>query len=139
MTPKTSLLFSFLLRPRRMLLWLSIILALFIFQHLLSNANPHTTNDGDDADNTKPRFLYRSHFRDDPDLEYEKRISNALQGIERTVLEENNGEILAEERIWQIARDEGQRGDDSRAFERRNRLWRYSVSLPTFPQGFRYS
>ncbi|KAF3394913.1 Initiation-specific alpha-1,6-mannosyltransferase [Talaromyces pinophilus] len=126
MTPKTSLLFSFFLKPRRILLWFSIILALFIVQHLLSNTTtPHKIDD--DNNNTKPRFLYRSHFRDNPDLEYEKRISDALQGLERTVLTENNGEILAEERIWQIARDEEQRGDDSKAFERRNRVWRYSL------------
>lgn len=134
MTPKKRLLFAFLLKPRRILLWLSIILALFIVQHLFSNATTTAHKIDDDKDNNgKPRFLYRSHFRDNPDLEYEKRISNALQSIERTVLIENNGEILAEERIWQIARDEEQRGDDSKAFERRNRVWRYSVSSSDIP------
>lgn len=134
MTPKTTLLFS-LLKPRRILLWLSIILAFIIFKHAFSNPTPHTNND--DNDSTKPRFLYRSRFRDNPDLEYEKRISNALQGIERAVLTENaGGDTLAEERIWQIARDEEQRGDDSRAFESRNGGWIYSVSLlPKLPEG----
>jgi hypothetical protein len=131
MNPKTGLLFSFLLKPRRILLCLSIVLALFIFQHIFTayNATTHVIDD----DDTKPRFLYRSHFRDNPDFDYEKRISNALQGVERDVLAGNGGDTLAEERIWQIARDEDQRGEDSQAFERQNRVWRYSVSSPNVP------
>ena len=125
MAPKTSILFSLLLKPRRILLWLFIVLALFIFQRLLSNAAPHPVNNDD---STKPRFLYRSHFRDNPDFEYEKSLSDALQGIERAELAKNGNTLAAEERIWQIAKDEGQRGDDSRALERQNRVWTYSVS-----------
>lgn len=125
MTPRTSLLFSFLLRPRRILLCLLVVLAPSIFQHLLPNTTTHPI---DDDDSTIPRFLYRSPFRDNPDFEYEKRISDALQSIERDELAKNSN-TLATETIWQIAKDERQRGDDSRAFERQNRLWKYSVSL----------
>jgi hypothetical protein len=127
MNPKTGLLFSFLLKPRRLLLWISIALALFIFQHVLSlhQATTHIIDDND----TRPRFWYRSSFRDNPDLDYENRISNALRRIEKAELANNDGDTLAEERIWQIAKDEDQRGDDSKAFERQNRIWTYSVIL----------
>ncbi|EED22047.1 conserved hypothetical protein [Talaromyces stipitatus ATCC 10500] len=113
-------------KSRRFLLWIPIVLILFIFHYVFSIHNnrngPHT-----DDNDTRPRFLYRSSFRDNPDLEYERRISDALQGIEGTVLAENGGDTLAEERIWQIAKDEGQRGSDSKALQGQNRLWEYSL------------
>ncbi|KAE8554866.1 hypothetical protein EYB25_003413 [Talaromyces marneffei] len=126
MNPQTRLLFSFLLKPRRILLWLSIGIVVFIVQPIFSLHTNATLRKIDDND-TRPRFWYRSHFRNNPDFEYEHRISNALQGIERDVLAGNGGNTLAEERIWQIARDEEQRGDDSKALERQNRVWTYSL------------
>lgn len=125
MKPKTSVLCSSLLKPRRIPLWLAITLALFILRHGFFNTTPHTKDN--DENDTKPRFLYRSQFREDPDFEYEKRISDALQGIERDELAKK-GPTLASETIWQIAKNEEQRGEDSKAFERQNRVWSYSVS-----------
>ncbi|EAU29238.1 conserved hypothetical protein [Aspergillus terreus NIH2624] len=59
----------------------------------------------------KPHFLYRSPLRQNPDLEYEKQLSNALQKFEQEVLARNGGSERAEDRIWQIAQDEDYRGN----------------------------
>lgn len=77
----------------------------------------------------KPHFLYRSPLRQNPDLEYEKQLSNALQKFEQEVLARNGGSERAEDRIWQIAQDEDYRGSDSLAFEQRNHDWTYTVCL----------
>lgn len=126
MHPRTGRLFSSLLKPRRIFTWTLIVLAIFVLQHLFS---VHKATPSIDDNDTKPRFWYRSSFRESPDVDYEKRISNALQGIERAVLAGNGGNTLAEERIWQIAKNEDQRGQDSEAFQQQNRGWKYSVSF----------
>ncbi|RJE23343.1 hypothetical protein PHISCL_04329 [Aspergillus sclerotialis] len=69
----------------------------------------------------KPKFLYRSPFRENPDREYESIIDRSLRNIEEKALAENNGNIKAKETIWQIMLDTNtksiDRGPDSIAFE----------------------
>ncbi|KNG82348.1 hypothetical protein ANOM_010087 [Aspergillus nomiae NRRL 13137] len=55
---------------------------------------------------TTPRYLHLSSFREDPDSEYEKRISDALLEIERKALRERNWDTSAEDRIWQVLVDD---------------------------------
>lgn len=78
---------------------------------------------------TTPRFLYRSTYRETPDLDYERGISNALQAIERGGAPRDGN--LARERIWQImlGRQLGSesRVDDSIELEDENSEWDYTV------------
>ncbi|CAG7939178.1 unnamed protein product [Penicillium salamii] len=74
-----------------------------------------------------PRFLYRSPFRSHPDIGYEEHLSNSLRSIENSVLAQNHGNIIAEDRIWQIALGEARKGPDSAAFEQVNMDWAYSL------------
>ncbi|KAK4868210.1 hypothetical protein LT330_007408 [Penicillium expansum] len=39
-----------------------------------------------------PRFIYRSPFRNNPDVEYEEQLSNALENIENAILARKNKE-----------------------------------------------
>ncbi|RAL13851.1 uncharacterized protein BO97DRAFT_27934 [Aspergillus homomorphus CBS 101889] len=78
-------------------------------------------------DEYKARFLYTSSFRRNPDLEYERRLANALQELERAVLERHKGNSVAEDRIWQIAKDASQRGPDSIYLQERNPGWAYTL------------
>ncbi|KAG0156163.1 hypothetical protein PDIDSM_3340 [Penicillium digitatum] len=107
----------------------------FLFGHL---PDPPSTQNNTRADRPPPerqvadtpRFLYRSPFRTNPDVEYEKQLSNALEKVENAVLEsqENN---QPEDRIWQIAKDEKHRGDDSRIFQGKNKEWKYTLVTDT--------
>lgn len=81
-----------------------------------------------------PHYLYRSAFRSDPDYEFERRVSDALEEIERSVLGRGEDRI-AKERIWQIRLGEGGRGPDSVKFEERNSDWEYSVRSKTWIAG----
>lgn len=115
-----------LFAPRRLSLWLVTVCTLFLFYRL----NIHTPQSV--YDDTTPRFLYRSHFRDDPDFAYERNLSIALQGFEQTVLAQDGGDGVAEDQIWQIAKDADHRGPDSISLEQANSEWKYSVSLLVF-------
>ncbi|GAB1199252.1 hypothetical protein APSETT444_008598 [Aspergillus pseudonomiae] len=80
-----------------------------------------------DVDTTL-RFLHLSSFREDPDSEYEKRISDALLEIERKALRERNWDTSAEDRIWQVALGKYiERESDSFEFEEENRGWKYTL------------
>ncbi|RAL01756.1 uncharacterized protein BO80DRAFT_464297 [Aspergillus ibericus CBS 121593] len=74
-------------------------------------------------DEDAPRFLYQSPSRENPDVEYERYLSDALKEIEQAA----GGEDVAEERIWQIARDEQHRGSESTLFEESNSEWQYTL------------
>jgi hypothetical protein len=77
---------------------------------------------------TTPRYLHQSPFRDDPDSEYESKISNALLDIERKTVQGKGYDSSAEDRIWQIMLGKYvDRGDDSLSFEEENSEWQYSV------------
>ncbi|CRG91293.1 hypothetical protein PISL3812_08341 [Talaromyces islandicus] len=119
MFPKRLILGLFTLR--RLSLWLVAACTLFLFHHLNTRI-PQSV-----YDDTTPRFLYRSSFRDDPDFAYERNLSIALQGLEQTVLAELGGNDVAEDQIWQIAKDADHRGSDSISLEQINREWKYSV------------
>lgn len=109
-----------------------IIFIWFLFYHL---PDPPSTQNNTRADRPppehqvedKPRFLYRSPFRNNPDLEYENRLSNSLAEIEEAVLASGESNI-SEDRIWQIAKNEKHRGDDSIVFEGKHKEWKYTVS-----------
>lgn len=112
---------------------LLVIFFWFLFYHLPS---PPPTKNNNRADRPPPkhrvestaRFLYHSSFRQNADIEYETQLSNALERIEQAVLANNQGDRKAENRIWQIAKDEKHRGADSTAFEEINKEWMYTVS-----------
>jgi len=81
----------------------------------------------------RPRFLYRSTFRENPDSIYEQKLSEALRDIERQQVTLHGPSGPAEEIIWQIilGKEPGaeQRGADSLQFEEKNPEWKYKVSI----------
>lgn len=78
----------------------------------------------------RPRYLYHSAFRKNPDRMYEEQLSNALQEIERQQLSLNGDEDKTHT-LWQImlGLDPSAeiRGDDSLTFEKKNSEWKYKV------------
>ena len=76
----------------------------------------------------RPRYLYQSSFRKNPDWIYEERLSNALQEIERQQLALNSHEDKTHT-LWQImlGHSAAIRGEDSLEFEKKNSEWEYSV------------
>lgn len=111
---------------------LFIILIWFLIYHL---PDPPSTQNNTRADRPPPehqvedtpRFIYRSPFRNNPDVEYEEQLSNALENIENAILASQESNI-SEDRIWQIAKNEKHRGDDSIIFQGKNKEWKYNVS-----------
>jgi hypothetical protein len=81
----------------------------------------------------RPRYLYHSAYRRNPDRIYEEKLSNALQEIERQQLALNNHEGKAHT-LWQIMLGQDSsadmRSDDSLKFEQKNSEWKYSVRSP---------
>ncbi|KAJ5164917.1 uncharacterized protein N7500_006747 [Penicillium coprophilum] len=120
------------LLTRRAIFITFIIFIWFLFYHLPA---PPPTQNNTRADRPPPehqvedtaRFLYHSPFRNNPAILYEKKLSQALERIENTVLAQNHQNNLAENRIWQIAKDENQRGDDSIIFQHKNKEWAYTL------------
>ncbi|CAI7665719.1 unnamed protein product [Penicillium glandicola] len=104
----------------------------FLFYHLPA---PPSTQNNTRADRPPPkhqvedtaRFIYRSPFRNNPDIQYEKQLSNALEEFEKAVLSQSQESNISGDRIWQIAKDEEHRGDDSREFEQKNNEWEYTL------------
>lgn len=76
------------------------------------------------------RYLYHSTFRDNPDIEYEQQLSNALRDIEKQQLALSD-HLGSPNTLWQIllVQDSGeeQRGDDSFNLEEENWDWEYKV------------
>ncbi|KAL1959814.1 hypothetical protein VTO42DRAFT_959 [Malbranchea cinnamomea] len=116
---------------RRIVAILVIILIYFFLKHL--PAPPKTQNNVSanrppperDLD-VYPHFLYRSTFREYPDLEYEAKLEETLQQLELQVLrEEGEGDANT---IWQIMPTTADRSPDSLALEERNPQWRYRVA-----------
>ncbi|KAL4802487.1 hypothetical protein BDV18DRAFT_146810 [Aspergillus unguis] len=111
------------------------ICLVFLFFHSLPNkrtANGKWLPDYDVED--LPHFLYHSPYREAPDYEYEREVSDALKAVEDSVLSGNGGDRSAEQRIWQIrlGQAEAERGRDSITFGERNAEWQYT--LVTDPQ-----
>lgn len=124
-------------RCRQKVLWLLIAVFLFFLFNCLplrrqtvnSYRIDRPTPRYDVAD--KPRFLYRSGFRKNPNHEYEARVEKSLREIEERILLAENGDIKASETIWQIVLVKGsaERGPDSIAFEMENEGWEYKVRI----------
>ncbi|KZN91205.1 Initiation-specific alpha-1,6-mannosyltransferase [Penicillium chrysogenum] len=74
-----------------------------------------------------PRFIYRSPFRNNPDVRYEKQLSDALENIEKAVLARSQESNISEDKIWQIAKNQKHRGDDSIVFQGKNKEWEYNL------------
>lgn len=81
----------------------------------------------------RPRYLYRSVYRRNPDQVYEEQLSNALQEVERQQLALNGHEDKTHT-LWQIMLGQDpsadMRSDDSLTFEKKNSEWNYSVRMP---------
>lgn len=77
----------------------------------------------------KPRFLYRSRFREKPDHEYEATVDSVLRKIEEGVMSDRNGDREADKTVWQIMLVDGpiERSQDSIRFESENYNWNYQV------------
>ncbi|KAL4900446.1 hypothetical protein BDW74DRAFT_95570 [Aspergillus multicolor] len=124
---------------RRLPLLIAAFFLFFLFRSLLPafSTNQHHRVVGgkwlpDYAVQDVPRYLHHSPYRDAPDYEFERKVSEALKTIEEGVLSGNGGEKKAEERIWQIRLgDNGagqpERGTDSLAFTERNGEWAYTL------------
>ncbi|KAF7589309.1 hypothetical protein BBP40_004496 [Aspergillus hancockii] len=77
---------------------------------------------------TTPRYLHQSPFRDGPDSEYERKISDALLDIERETVQAKGYDSSVEDRIWQIMLGKYvDRGADSIHFEEENSEWTYNL------------
>lgn len=112
---------------------LFVILIWFLFYHLPA---PPSTQNNTRADRPPPehrvedtaRFIYRSPFRNDPNVQYEQQLSNALEEIEKAVLTQSEESNISKDRIWQIAKSQKDRGEDSIVFKGKNKDWIYTVS-----------
>ncbi|KAL6237851.1 hypothetical protein BDW75DRAFT_56511 [Aspergillus navahoensis] len=127
---------------RRRLSFLLALLFLFFLLHTLppvfpKNHNRHVVGGKwlPDYDvNEVPRYLHRSPYRERPDVEFERKVREALKDIEEDVLATTKpGDApRAEERIWQIrlegsGDDNEERGKDSLAFTETNGEWEYTL------------
>ncbi|KAJ5359680.1 uncharacterized protein N7496_012093 [Penicillium cataractarum] len=87
----------------------------------------------------RPRYLYHSAFRRNPDRGYEEQLSNALQGIERQQLSLNSHEDKTHT-LWQImlGLDPSAeiRSEDSLKFEKKNSEWKYSLVTTEWAEEF---
>jgi DNA-binding transcriptional regulator PaaX len=76
------------------------------------------------------RYLHHSEFRTNPDLEYERRVSDALRDIENQQ-RELHGSDQSWDIIWQMllkdAPNPENRGQDSLRMEEQNSEWSYKV------------
>lgn len=119
---------------RYALLLLVAISVYFIVSHNLANSGKEThPNKEKQTPNhdlqAKARFLYRSPFRDHPDVEYEAELDAALRDLERKALLEDD-RLQANDTVWQIMLGKiMDMSDDSVAFEHQNAEWEYSVRL----------
>ncbi|KAJ5676512.1 uncharacterized protein N7477_002145, partial [Penicillium maclennaniae] len=74
----------------------------------------------------RPQYLYHSTFRDDPDLEYERNVSQAMRDLEKKQLALDSEDTT--NTLWQILLDPSvQRGEDSLLFEEKNPEWNYAL------------
>ncbi|KAL4936701.1 hypothetical protein BDV06DRAFT_204483 [Aspergillus oleicola] len=120
--------------PRRRLSFLVLVVFLFLIYHTLPvSRNDRIVNgkwlpDYDVGD--LPRFLHHSPYRQNPDYEFERRVSEALKKIEENALEQADGDRAADDRIWQIrlgSQGDAERSPDSLKFGERNDEWQYTL------------
>ncbi|KAJ6121163.1 hypothetical protein N7523_005443 [Penicillium sp. IBT 18751x] len=103
------------------------ILVLFLLVQGLPSLNIVETRVRDfHVGEDKPRYLYHSTFRDDPDLEYERNVSQAMRDLEKKQLALDSEDTT--KTLWQILLDPSvQRGEDSLLFEEKNPEWKYAL------------
>lgn len=105
---------------------LVIFTGINILATLESALNPRPNNQTE----REPRYLYRSEFRANPDLDYEQRVSDALREIEEHQRELHGGD-KSWDIIWQMLLDDApspeNRGQDSLQMEEQNPEWSYKV------------
>ncbi|KAJ5114312.1 hypothetical protein NUU61_000071 [Penicillium alfredii] len=115
-----------------------VALVVLVILFLLLRSSPSLT-DGIDSQThveDRPRYLYHSPFRTNPDLEYERQLSDALIAIEREVSASHGNEDTADT-LWQIMlKDRDARTQDSLQFEEKNSEWRYSLVTSDFADEF---
>lgn len=79
---------------------------------------------------SRPHFLYHSAFREDPDIEYESRLEEALHRLEHR---EDDGLGEQSNHIWQVMLRKSSRiinrSEDSKLFQERNSEWSHTVSV----------
>ena len=123
---------------RTLLLLVCVALAYFLLSSLHSlrerKKKPYVARPPPRYDvEAKPHFLYTSPFRENPDLEFEAKLEDALRRIENGVL---SGSGRAEDgnnvdRIWQVMLQKRSsqviRKKESEQFEERNPEWKYTV------------
>ncbi|KAL3475966.1 hypothetical protein BJX99DRAFT_228670 [Aspergillus californicus] len=118
---------------RRFSIFISVAIIFVIFRCLPSGNNRIVSGkwlpDYDVGD--VPRYLHHSSYRDYPDYEYERKLSNALQLLEKDVLEKNGYDYVGQDRIWQIRLGDHPEGNirpqDSLMFEEQNVDWQYTL------------
>lgn len=115
-------------RHLRKTLWLLVIVFLFVVSicfKALKTDRPTPKYDVWE----KPRFLYHSRFRENPDHEYEATVDSVLRKIEERVMSDGNGDREADKTVWQIMLVDGpiERSQDSIRFESENYNWNYQV------------
>lgn len=119
---------------RRRFVVLIALLALFLLVRSLPTLKSDLNSRGRVAlSEDRPRYLYHSAYRRNPDRIYEEKLSNALQEIERQQLALNSHEDKAHT-LWQIMLGQDpsaeMRSDDSLKFEMKNSEWKYLVRSP---------
>lgn len=106
---------------------MALVVLVILFLLLRSSPSPTDGIDSQTHVEDRPRYLYHSPFRTNPDLEYERQLSDALIAIEREVSASHGNEDTADT-LWQIMlKDRDARTQDSLQFEEKNSEWRYSV------------
>lgn len=115
---------------KRIIAILLIVLTYFFIKHV---PKPPKTQNNVSANRPPPQrdldehahFLYRSPFREHPDLEYEAELEERLKAVERRVLAgEGEGNTRT---IWQIMPTRLDRTSDSMALEAWNSAWTFKV------------
>ncbi|KAI9833357.1 MAG: hypothetical protein M1819_003752 [Sarea resinae] len=126
---------------RRGLLKITILAALgYLLYHHLPSPPPTANNDRADRPAPEhevqliPHFLHHSQFRQDPNLDYEAKLEDALRSIESNAPAAATDGIVKQ--LWQIQRTEDARGPDSIAFEEQNKDWAYTLVTDVWAQTF---
>lgn len=112
--------------------YLVVAALLLVLVLIKSLPSLHSHADHSHVEN-RPRYLYRSTFRENPDTAYEQQLSEALRDIERQQIT-LHGQGGPSDTLWQIILGKEpsaeHRGPDSLQFEEKNPEWKYKVGVP---------
>lgn len=123
------------LGPARFRYAVIAIVVLFLLAHGLPSLKGSIDTRVSDShvEEDRPRYLYHSTFRDNPDLEYERHVAQAMRHVEEEQLALDGEETT--NTLWQILLDpSAQRGEDSLMFEENNSEWKYAVCVSLGPR-----